>query len=122
MVKNYNIGNFANELNINKETIRYYEKIGLLHEPKRDTNGYRKYTKEDLERLRFILFAKDYDFSLKEIKSLLSKLFDEIAGCDILQIKRIIENKINEIDGKLVELSQMNILGMAVSTSPSWTK
>ena len=74
MVKNYNIGNFANELNINKETIRYYEKIGLLHEPKRDTNGYRKYTKEDLERLRFILFAKDYDFSLKEIKSLLSKL------------------------------------------------
>ncbi|MBU3144019.1 MerR family transcriptional regulator [Clostridium sp. CF012] len=113
----YNIGEFAKTLKINKETIRYYEKIGLLNEPKRDTNGYRKYTKEDIERLRCILISKEYGFSLKEIKSLLSKLFDEIAGCDLREIKRIIEDKIKEIDRKSEELSRMKKMFVKINDS-----
>ncbi|WBW95989.1 MerR family DNA-binding transcriptional regulator [Oceanirhabdus sp. W0125-5] len=54
MKVNYNIGDLVNELNINKETIRYYEKIRLLPEPKRDKNGYRIYSKEDIEILWLI--------------------------------------------------------------------
>ena len=54
----YNIGELVKELKINKETIRYYEKIGLLSEPRRDKTGYRVYSKEDTGKIRFILIAK----------------------------------------------------------------
>lgn len=111
----YNIGEFAKILKINKETVRYYEKIGLLNEPKRNNNGYREYTKEDIERLNFILVSKNNGFSLKEIKSLSSKLFDEIEGCNISQIHSIIENKIIEIDRNLEELCRIKALFMKVN-------
>ena len=60
----YNIGELVKELNINKETIRYYENIGLLSEPKRNDNGYRIYSKEDIDKVRFILIVKNFGFSL----------------------------------------------------------
>ena len=54
MKDTYNIGELAKELKINKETIRYYEKIGLLAQPKRDLNGYREYSKDDIKKITFI--------------------------------------------------------------------
>lgn len=106
MMDSYNIGKLSKKLNINKETIRYYEKLQLLPMPKRDINGYRKYTDWDLQKLRLILRAKEYGFSLSEIKFLLIKLFQEIEGCDITEIKAIVENKIEDIDKKLIELKE----------------
>lgn len=106
MMDSYNIGDLSKKLNVNKETIRYYEKLQLLPIPKRDINGYRKYTEADLEKLRLILRAKEYGFSLSEIKFLLTKLFDEIEGCDTNEIKTIVENKIDLIDKKLTELKE----------------
>lgn len=53
---------------INKETLRYYEKIGLIPEPARDSNNYRLYSLKDLERLQFILEAKKYGFKLKDLQ------------------------------------------------------
>ena len=100
----YNIGDLVKELKINKETIRYYEKIGLLSEPKRDKNGYRLYSKEDIEKIRFILIVKNFGFSLKEINILFSKIYDEILGGNIDNIRFIVEYKISEIDNKINEL------------------
>ncbi|URZ08630.1 MerR family transcriptional regulator [Clostridium felsineum] len=54
MEGNYTIGDLVKKLNINKETIRYYEKIGLLSEPKKNANGYRIYSEKDIEMIRFI--------------------------------------------------------------------
>jgi MerR family Zn(II)-responsive transcriptional regulator of zntA len=105
MLKLYNIGQVVKKLKINKETIRYYEKIGLLKETKRDSNGYRIYTAEDIEILQFILMVKEYDFTLKEIAILLTKLFPKVSGLNRSEIRDMVDNKINEIDKKIEELS-----------------
>ncbi|MCB2339020.1 MerR family transcriptional regulator [Clostridium estertheticum] len=97
----YNIGDLVKKLRINKETIRYYERIGLLAEPKRDKTGYRIYSKEDIELIRVILIVKNLGFSLKEISML---MHDEIICGDIDSIKRIVESKLNEMNKKIDEL------------------
>ena len=91
----YNIGQVVKKLKINKETIRYYEKIGLLENTKRDSNGYRIYTDDDIERIKFILMAKEYDFTLKEIAILLKKVFPKNSGLNQDEIKDIVDDKIN---------------------------
>lgn len=60
----------ARETGCNLETIRYYEKVGLLLEPARSANGYRVYAPEFVQRLRFVLRARDLGFTLDEIRSL----------------------------------------------------
>ena len=104
MKSSYTIGELVKELNINRETIRYYEKIGLLTEAKREGNGYRIYSKEDLDKIRFILMVKNYGFSLKEIKVILDKIYDEILGGNINSIKKIVDGKINELEYKIEDL------------------
>lgn len=99
----YNIGDLVKELRINKETIRYYEKIGLLSEPKKNKNGYRMYSKKDIEIIRFILIVKNFGFSLREINIL---IHDEILCGNIEDIKRIVESKINELSVKINELKE----------------
>lgn len=65
------IGELAAELGLNPKTIRYYEEIGLLPEPRRTQAGYRLYDAADRERLRFILKAKAVGLTLEEIKLVL---------------------------------------------------
>jgi len=117
MKDTYNIGALVKELKINKETIRYYEKVGLLSEPERDKNGYRVYSKEDIEKIRFIRIAKNFGFSLKEISMLISKLYDEILCGDIEGIKRIVESKLDEIDYRLNELGKTKKLLQKVNNN-----
>lgn len=100
----YNIGQVVKEFKINKETIRYYEKIGLLEDTKRDSNGYRIYTDDDIERIKFILMAKEYDFTLKEIAILLKKVFPKSSALKQDEIIEIVDDKIDEIDKKIDEL------------------
>ena len=102
MKDTYSIGELVKELNINKETIRYYERIGLISETTRDKNGYRIYTKEDMEKIKFILIVKNFGFSLKEISTL---IHDEILCGDIKSIKKIVEDKVNEINHKINKLN-----------------
>ena len=97
----YRIGELVKQLNINKETIRYYERIGLISEITRDKNGYRIYTKEDMEKIKFILIVKNFGFSLNEISTL---IHDEILCGDIKSIKKIVEDKVNEINTKINQL------------------
>ena len=64
-------GALARDLGCNVETIRYYEKIGLLPEPTRSDAGYRLYGNDDRQRLRFILRARELGFTIAELRSLL---------------------------------------------------
>lgn len=100
----YSIGEVVKNLKINKETIRYYEKIGLLKDTRRNSNGYRIYTDNDIEVLKFILIAKEYDFTLKEIGVLLTKVFPKANGFNQSEITELVDNKIDEIDKKIEEL------------------
>src|SRR3546814_9720879 len=62
----------ARKTGCNLETIRYYEKVGLLPGPPRSSNGYRVYSPELVQRLQFILRARDLGYAMDEIRSLLS--------------------------------------------------
>ncbi len=62
----------ARRTGCNLETVRYYEKVGLLPAPARNANGYRVYSPELVQRLQFILRARDLSFAMDEIRSLLS--------------------------------------------------
>ena len=66
------IGHLAKESGVNLETVRYYERRGLLPKPPRNASGYRLFPAEATRRLRFIQRAKELGFSLKEIRELLS--------------------------------------------------
>jgi len=112
----YTIGQLAKELKINKETIRYYEKIGLLSEAKKDLNGYRVYSKDDIKKITFILIVKDYDFSLKEIGILLSTVYDDTMCSNSNSIKKIVDIKVHEINMKLNELENTKKLLQKVKT------
>jgi len=66
------IGELATELGLNPKTLRYYEAIGLLPEPRRNSAGYRLYGPVDRERLAFIAKAKSLGFTLQEIAEILA--------------------------------------------------
>lgn len=70
-MSSYTIGQLARLSGFGAETIRYYEREQLVHEPPRRASGYREYPEDTLARLRFIRHAKELGFSLKDIKDLL---------------------------------------------------
>lgn len=102
----YKIGEVVKKLNINRETIRYYENIGLLTENKRDKNGYRLYSEDEVEKIEFILMVKSYGFSLKEIKVIFDEVYEDILGGHVDGIKKIVEEKIRELQVKIDALSE----------------
>jgi MerR family mercuric resistance operon transcriptional regulator len=99
----YSIGQLARAADTGVETIRYYERRGLMPEPPRAASGYRRYPGEAVQRLRFIRRAKRLGFTLDEIVSLLQLQ----AGGQRADIKAIAEAKLTEIETRLVDLERM---------------
>ncbi len=104
-MEHFTVGKLSSEANINVETVRYYESIGLMPKPKRTESGYRVYSEKDLQRLKFIKNSQQLGFTLKEIKELLFLKIDEETNCKDLQ--RMAEDKIKEVDIKLMELRKI---------------
>lgn len=101
----YTIGQLARLSGAGVETIRYYEREGLIPEPPRRGSGYRQYPEDVLARLRFIRRAKALGFSLKEIKELLELRM--APGTTCADIRRRAEAKIADVREKLAMLRQM---------------
>lgn len=99
------IGKVARGAGLAIDTVRYYEREGLIEKPARSAAGYRRYRPEVVARLRFIRQAKDLGFSLKEIKELLSLRVR--AGCSCGDVKARTELKIADIDRRMVQLKRM---------------
>ncbi len=76
------IGEIAGVTGVDVETVRYYEKAGLLPSPKRSRNGYRAYGAEHVERLAFIRHCRSLDVSLADIRRLLALLDSPTSNCD----------------------------------------
>lgn len=91
--------------NINVETLRYYEKIGLINTPDRNESGYRMYNDNTLERLEVIKRAKTCGLTLEETKELIEVLYRE--AIDYTYISKFIDNKIDLIDSKINELNSI---------------
>ena len=99
------IGKVAREAGVGIETIRFYERKGLIEEPPRRESGYRQYPEGTAARLRFIKRAKELGFTLKEIKELLALRVEPDTTCD--DIRRRAETKINDIEARIGTLKKM---------------
>jgi len=98
-------GELAIQGGVNLETIRYYERRGLLPKPPRTSAGYRAFDAEAVRRLRFIKQAQALGFSLKEVRELLALRLNPRTSC--ADVRRRAEAKIADIDEKLRALRAM---------------
>lgn len=87
------------------ETVRYYERIGLLPKPSRAANNYRNYGQAVLDRLSFIWRARDLGFSIDQVRALLSLSDDRHSDCG--GIDRIAREHLVEVDRKLAGLAAL---------------
>jgi DNA-binding transcriptional MerR regulator len=92
--------------NINIETLRYYEKLGLIPAPKRSEKGYRLYNDDVLNMLETIKYAKYCGLSLEEIKEIIS-LFYDINNVDYNSVIKVVDQKVDWINNKVSELNKM---------------
>lgn len=98
------VGRLARSASVGVETIRFYEREGLLHEPARTASGYRQYPRETIARLEFIRRAKQLGFSLAEVRELLA--LARPRG-DRAQVKAIAEHRLAEIEQRIEQLRRM---------------
>lgn len=104
-MEQYKVGEIAKIVDVNVETLRYYEKIKLMPKPKRKESRYRLYDDNDLRRLKFIKRAKELGFTLKEIKELLNLKIESTATCG--DVKHLAELKLNDIEERIKDLKNI---------------
>jgi Hg(II)-responsive transcriptional regulator len=102
--KTLTIGRIAEQADVGIDTIRFYERRGLLPEPARAASGYRLYTTDTIRRLDFIRRAKDLGFTLEEILALLR--LQDTRGSKAT-VKDITHRKLEQIDSKMQGLTRM---------------
>ena len=95
----------ANRTGCNLETVRYYERRGLLPKPPRTQAGYRQFPPDTAERLRFIKRAQELGFSLEEVGELLALRMEQ--GRSRARVRARAEAKIADIEGKIKTLAAM---------------
>jgi len=99
------IGEVAKRAGVHVETLRYYERRGLLREPPRTPSNYRVYPPDTVRRVRFIKRAQELGFSLKEINELLSLRATPKARCK--DVRQRAETKLDDIEQKMRDLRRM---------------
>jgi MerR family mercuric resistance operon transcriptional regulator len=96
------IGELARAAGVGVETVRFYERRGLLPASERTVSGYRTYGAEDLERLRFIRRAKALGFELREIGELLALREDDSTSCG--EVRRRAAAKVADLERRVAEV------------------
>lgn len=99
------IGQVARQAGIGVETVRYYEREGLIPPPPRSASGYRHYPADSVRRLAFIRQAKALGFSLTDIRELLALKADPEASSE--PVKQLAQAKLSEIREKIATLQRM---------------
>jgi DNA-binding transcriptional MerR regulator len=99
------IGQVAQKLGLNPQTLYFYERIGLISSPRRTEAGYRMYNKGDIERLSFITRAKALGLTLEEIKDLLTLQSGENLYCG--EVYKRLLNKMQQIEEQIAQLQAL---------------
>lgn len=102
MAQHLKIGELANRSGCIVETVRFYEKEGLLPVPARTTGNYRLYTEAHVERLSFIRHCRSLDMTLDEIRSLL--VFQDVPESDCGEVNRVLDKHIAHVAQRIAEL------------------
>ena len=100
-----NIGQVAKQTGVTVETVRFYEKQGLIAAPQRTDAGYRQYSLDTVKRVQFIQHAKEVGFTLKDIGELLA--LRQKPGTSCTDIKLRATQKIEEVDQKIQDLNRI---------------
>lgn len=95
----------AGQAGVNVETLRYYERRGLLPEPPRRESGYRIYGQEAVRIVRFVKRAQELGFSLEEVESLLELADGGPESCDAA--RQLAERRVSELDRRIANLRSM---------------
>lgn len=108
-------GEVAAQAGVNVQTLRYYERRGLLQEPERRASGYREYPAETVQLIRFIKRAQEIGFTLIEIDDLLRLRADQESAC--AEVRSAAEAKMQDIEQRIRHLRAMKrALGMLVAS------
>lgn len=111
------IGRAAREAGVNVETIRFYERRGLIVQPRKPASGFREYDADTVARIRFIRQAQELGFSLREIEELLSLRADPNADC--AEVRAQATAKRDEVEQKIAHLERIRAaLGMLIAACP----
>lgn len=102
----FTIGELAGAVGVNVQTVRYYERRGLLPKPKRRASGYREYLASDVARLEFIRRAQALGFTLSEIEQLLALRVDPRTTPQ--DVHRAVEEKIEAVEEKIRDLTRIS--------------
>lgn len=105
MVATMTIGELARRADVHVQTVRYYERRGLLPKPRRATSGYRRYTDVTLDRLRFIRRAQELGFTLTEIKDLLALRLDPQTTAGDVKVRAAA--KIADVEQRIDDLQRI---------------
>jgi MerR family mercuric resistance operon transcriptional regulator len=98
-------GELAKKTRCNLETVRFYEKIGLMPEPPRSASGYRAYDASHERRLRFVLRARELGFAIADIRGLLRLVDGGGSTCE--DILRIAEHHLRDVRSKISDLQRL---------------
>ena len=104
-IPSFSIGKLAEATATKVETVRYYERIGLLPEPGRTAANYRSYNEAHLERLSFIRRARDLGFTLDQVRTLLA--LAESRDSDCCTVDAIAQNHVANIQRKIADLEAL---------------
>ncbi len=98
-------GDLARATGCNPETIRYYEKIGIMPDPPRSTKGYRSYDDTHVRRLKFVMRSRALGFSLEEVRGLLGLVDNRIQTC--AEAQAMAEVHLGEVRAKIADLTRI---------------
>ncbi len=103
--RGFGIGEMSRQTNVNIETIRYYERIGLMPAPDRTAGGNRQYDQEQLKRLYFLRRARDLGFSLGEISGLLEMVDRKDFTCS--EVHDLTVDHLGSVRDKIAKLTRL---------------
>jgi len=104
-VNDFTIGELSRLTAVNIETIRYYEKIGILPRPSRNSSGYRIYSTPDLERLSFVRRSRELGFSQPEVRKLLTLVDEHEYTC--AEVREMTARQLRNVQNKIADLQKM---------------
>ena len=99
-------GEVAERADVNVQTVRYYERRGLLPEPPRSSGGFRQYSPEHADRIRFIKRSQELGFTLDQAHELLQ--LRVTADADRADVRAVAQDKIDEVESKIQDLRRLH--------------
>jgi Hg(II)-responsive transcriptional regulator len=102
------ISEVASAAGVNVQTLRYYERRGILEEPRRTPAGYRQYDPEDVKKVQFIKRAQDLGFTLEEVRELLGlRVLDGGDGAACADVEDRARAKLTDVDRRIRQLNHL---------------